>query len=53
MVYQFGPDERILFWLGGGDIWRVPNVVIVMLILALIMGFLFHYTSWGRYVYGS
>jgi ribose transport system permease protein len=27
MVYQFGPDERILFWLGGGDIWGVPNVV--------------------------
>jgi ribose transport system permease protein len=46
MVYQFGPDHAKLLWLLG-----VPNPLIVLAILALITGFAFNWTAWGRHVF--
>jgi ribose transport system permease protein len=51
MVYQFGPDHDTLLWLGGGSILGVPNPLIVLAILALITGFAFKWTAWGRHVF--
>jgi ribose transport system permease protein len=51
MVYQFGPDHAKLLWLGGGSILGVPNPLIVLAILALITGFAFNWTAWGRHVF--
>lgn len=44
MIYQFGPDEKNLFWLGGGSTLGIANPVIALVILGLIT----HSCSNGR-----
>ena len=60
MVYEFGPDQPKLLYLGGGfvdlplpfaDAVRIPNPVIMLLVLMLIAGFAFRWTRWGRHVF--
>ncbi len=51
MIYTFGPDQDVLLALGGGQILGIPNPLIVMVLLALVTGFLFRWTRWGRYIF--
>src|SRR6202165_4449585 len=52
VVFQFGPDHDKLLFLGGGAfLFGIANPVIYMLVLALLTGFLLHYTRFGRYVF--
>ena len=55
LIYEFGPDQPILFAIGGGSVivggLPVPNPLIVMIILALITGFALRWTRWGRHLY--
>jgi ribose transport system permease protein len=51
MVYEFGPDQALLYWLGGGSTLGIPNPVIVLAILALATGFAFKWTKWGRHLF--
>ncbi len=51
MVYDFGPDQAKLLALGGGTTMGVSNPVIALIVLALITGFLFRWTQWGRHVF--
>jgi ribose transport system permease protein len=51
LVYQFGPDQDVLFWLGGGTIFGVANPVIVLIITGLATGFILRWTAWGRYLF--
>lgn len=55
LIYEFGPDQPILFAIGGGSVivggLPVPNPLIVMVILALITGFALRWTRWGRHLY--
>jgi ribose transport system permease protein len=60
MVYEFGPDQAKLLALGGGfipvtlpvgDAIRVPNPVVFLVVLALVTGFAFRWTRWGRHVF--
>ena len=47
MIYQFGPDEKLLFWLGGGSTFGIANPVIALVMLAVITGLLLKWTRWG------
>lgn len=51
MIYQFGPDETHLFWLGGGSTLGIANPVIALFLLALITGFMLTTTRWGCHVF--
>jgi ribose transport system permease protein len=51
MVYQFGPDHDKLLWLGGGSTLGIPHPLIVLAVLALLTGFAFNWTAWGRHVF--
>jgi ribose transport system permease protein len=51
MIYQFGPDEKLLFWLGGGSTFGIANPVIALVILAIITSLLLHWTRWGCHVF--
>jgi ribose transport system permease protein len=55
MVYEFGPDQETLLFLGGGDLTfgsiRVPNPVLCLLVLALFAGLAFRWTRWGRHLF--
>lgn len=50
-VYQFGPDHARLLALGGGSTFGIANPVWVMIVLALITGFVLRWTRFGRYVF--
>ena len=52
VVFQFGPDQDKLLFLGGGAlVLGIANPVIYMLVLALLTGFVLHFTRFGRYVF--
>lgn len=56
LIYEFGPDQPILFAIGGGSqVWfglpPIPNPLIIMVVLALITGFALRWTRWGRYLF--
>jgi ribose transport system permease protein len=51
MIYEFGHDGDTFNAIGGGDTFGVANPVWVMLILAVIFGFVLNQTSWGRHLY--
>jgi ribose transport system permease protein len=51
MVYDFGPDQAMLLSLGGGTTLGVANPVIALVVLALITGYVFRWTQWGRHVF--
>jgi len=57
MVYEFGPDQPKLLALGGGfvdlplpllEAVRIPNPVIVLLVLLIAAGLALRWTRWGR-----
>lgn len=55
LIYEFGPDEQILFNIGGGKIdffgLAVPNPVIAMIVIGVATGFALRWTRWGRYLF--
>jgi ribose transport system permease protein len=51
MVYQFGPDQAKLLWLGGGTTFDIANPVLVLAALAAFTGFAFRWTTWGRHLF--
>jgi ribose transport system permease protein len=51
MMYQFGPDEKQLFWLGGGSTFGIANPVIALVMLAVITALLLKWTRWGCHVF--
>ncbi|MGP2494210.1 ABC transporter permease [Mesorhizobium sp. PUT5] len=50
-IFEFGPDGSTLLAIGGGSTFGVANPVLVLIVLALVFGFVFRWTRWGRYVY--
>lgn len=51
MVFQFGPDQDKLLWLGGGSTFGLPHPLYILIFLALITAFAFSWTSWGRWLF--
>lgn len=55
LIYEFGPDQKILFDIGGGSQiiggLPVPNPLLVMILLAVLTGLALHWTRWGRHLY--
>ena len=51
MIYEFGPWGDTFNAIGGGAILGIANPVWVLLVLALIFGFIFNFTAWGNYLY--
>jgi ribose transport system permease protein len=51
MVYQFGPDQAKLLWLGGGTTLGIANPVIVLAVLTLLTAIAFRWATWGRHLF--
>jgi ribose transport system permease protein len=51
MIYQFGPDHNLLLALGGGSMLGIANPVYFLVALALVTGFAFRWTRWGRHLF--
>lgn len=50
VIYSFGPDEKLLLWLGSGHSFGIPNVFIALVVVVLLLHFLLTSTRWGRWV---
>ena len=50
-VYQFGPDQASILWLGGGSFHGIANPVIALVLLAALTGFCLRWTRWGCHVF--
>jgi len=61
MVFQFGVDHSKLVAIGGGSTgnwfpsfleWiNIPNPAVILIVLALMFGFAFRSSRWGRYIF--
>jgi ribose transport system permease protein len=51
MIYEFGPDEKLFFALGGGTIYGFANPFILLIVLIFVFMIVFRYTTWGRWVF--
>jgi ribose transport system permease protein len=51
MIYEFGPYGDTFNALGGGSVFGIANPVWTLIVLALVFGFVFNFTSWGKYLY--
>ena len=52
VVFEFGPDQDKLLFLGGGALlFSVANPVVFTLLLALLTAFILRWTKFGRYVF--
>jgi ribose transport system permease protein len=51
MIFQFGPDESLLFTLGGGATFGIAHPVMALLLFALVTSFLLKWTRWGTHVF--
>ena len=47
----FGDEYQSFLWIGGGDIFGIPNPFIIFIIVSLFFWILLSRTVWGRYVY--
>ncbi|MCY4184374.1 MAG: ABC transporter permease [Rhodobacteraceae bacterium] len=50
MIWNFGPDQDLYEWIGGGSILSIPNVVWILVILTAIFWWVWRYSTWGRWV---
>jgi ribose transport system permease protein len=51
LIFEFGPDQKVLTDIGAGALFGIPNEVYILVALMLIVGFLFRWTKWGRHVF--
>src|SRR6185295_8209471 len=51
MIYEFGPDEKIFFQIGGGMFLGLANPFVLLVLLTVFFIIVFRYTTWGRWVY--
>jgi ribose transport system permease protein len=47
----FGDEYQGFLWIGGGDVFGIPNPFLIFLIVAFFFWLLLSRTVWGRYVY--
>lgn len=51
LIFEFGPDQKVLTDIGGGQILGIPNPVFILIVLMMAIGFAFRWTKWGRHVF--
>ncbi|HEX3208455.1 MAG TPA: ABC transporter permease, partial [Geminicoccaceae bacterium] len=51
MIYEFGPSGDLFNDIGGGQMLGIAHPVWMLIFLALLFGFVFRLTTWGRYLY--
>ena len=51
LIFEFGPEQKVLTDIGAGNLFGIPNEVYFLVVIALIMGFVFRWTKWGRHIF--
>jgi ribose transport system permease protein len=51
MIYNFGPGGPAFKAIGGGSLLGLSHVLWALIILAIVVGIVLKFTTWGRHVY--
>ena len=51
LIFEFGPDSKLLTTIGGGQIFGIPNPVYALIVLTIVMALALRWTKWGRHVF--
>lgn len=51
MIFEFGPDQALLFEIGGGSTYGIAHPVIALVTLGAITAFMLRWTRWGTHVF--
>ena len=51
MIFEFGPDQDLLFWIGGGSSFGIAHPAIALVVLGLLTSFMLRWTRWGTHVF--
>jgi ribose transport system permease protein len=51
LIFEFGPDQKVLTDIGSGALFGIPNEVYILVVLMLLLGFAFRWTRWGRHIF--
>jgi ribose transport system permease protein len=51
LIFEFGPDQKILTNIGAGNLYGIPNEVYILVAIMLLLGFAFRWTRWGRHIF--
>lgn len=51
MIFEFGPDQALLFRLGGGSTLGIAHPVIALAVLGLFTALLLRWSPWGTHVF--
>ncbi len=51
MIFEFGPDQALLFEIGGGSTFGIAHPAIALVVLGLLTSFLLRWTRWGTHVF--
>ena len=51
MIYDFGPDGAAFKIIGGGQMLGLSNIFWALIILAVLIGVILKFTTWGRHLY--
>jgi ribose transport system permease protein len=51
MIYDFGPGGPMFKWITGADIFGVSKPLVALIILAIIVGIVLKFSTWGRHLY--
>ena len=51
MIYDFGPGGPMFKWVTGADIFGISKPLFVLIILAVIVGVVLKFTTWGRHLF--
>lgn len=50
MIWDFGPDQDLYEWIGGGSLLHIPNVVWILAVLTAVFWWVWRFSTWGRWV---
>jgi len=51
MIYNFGPDGAAFKAIGGGQFLGFSNIFWALVLLAIVVGIILKFTTWGRHLY--
>jgi ribose transport system permease protein len=51
MIFEFGPDQALLFTIGGGSTFGIAHPVIALAVLGAVTAFMLRWTRWGTHVF--
>ncbi len=51
MIWEFGPDNDLFLWIGGGSTFGLPHPLYALTVIAIIAALMSRWSRWGQYTF--